>query len=132
MQFRYPAIIKIDGTTLTDESRGPLQEDRDERSVVVDLASGKKKKYIKSIKRKWTITWDNFPMNASQTVDGFAGRNEIRGIAQEGTTVQLTIQDGVNTSEIYTAYVDSYQETLTTRRVGRYSYTASLTLLERG
>lgn len=125
-------LVTLNGIALTDESRQPFQEDRDERSVVIDLASGKKRKFIKSIKRKWTISWENVGMNASQTYDAKGGRNEIRAIAQLGTTVILQLTDGNNGTETYTVFVDSYTETVTMRRVGANRYTLSISLVEQG
>lgn len=112
--------------TLTDESRTPLSEERDERSVTVDLASGKKRKFIKGIRRRWSVDWDSVPLDATYTIDGGGARNEIRTIAQSGDALTLTIQDGRNADEIYTIFITDYQETLEMRRPGdltRYKIT---------
>lgn len=124
--FRYPNLISVNGVELTDESREPLQEDRDERSSVVELASGKKKKFIKGIRRKWSINWTNVAESSSQTVDGKGGRNDIRTLAQLGTPLTFVIHDG-KVTETYTVFVDSYSESLIMRRTNfRYSVTLSL------
>lgn len=128
--FSLPNLIKLNGTELTDESRQPLQESRDERSVTIELATGKKRKFIKSIARKWDINWENVADSASRTVDGFAGRDEIRALAQSGATMTLVIQDGRNPDETYTVFVDSYDEELLMRRSGFYRYKVSLSLEE--
>lgn len=130
LNFSLPNLIKLDGTELTDESRQALQETRDERSVVIELATGKKRKFIKSIARKWDISWDNVAESASNTVDGFAGRDEIRAIAQSGETMTLLIQDGRNATETYTVFVESYDEELLMRRGSHFRYKVSLSLEE--
>ena len=134
MQFRYPNLVQLNGVDLTDESRQPLQESRDERSVVVDLASGKKKKFIKGIRRKWSISWDNVAMTATDTVDGKGGRNEIRSLAQSGGSMTLVIQDGRNTPETYTVFVDNYSDELQMRRGegDMFRYKVSIDLEEQG
>lgn len=133
-QFRYPALVKLNNTELTDESRGPLQESRDERAVTVDLASGRKRKFIQGIRKKWDMTWENVAIDAASTVDGKAGRNEIRVLAQTGGTLTLTIQDGVNPDEVYSVFIDSYSDDVVMRRGpgDMRRYTVNLSLVEEG
>lgn len=132
--FRYPALLTLAGQMLTDESRGPLTENRDERSVIIDLASGKKKKFIKSVRRTWTVSWDNVAMTSEFTVDGFAGRNEIRAIAQSADPMMLLIHDGRNLQERYTVFIDSYSDDVVMRygEGDLFRYKLSLTLVEQG
>lgn len=132
--FRYPALLRLGGVTLTDESRQPLKEDRDERSVDVELASGKIKKYIKGIRRSWTVSWTNVAMTATDTVDGFGGRNEIRALAQNGGVLELIIQDGRNANETYQVYIEAYDDEVTMRRGAgdMFRYTVNLALKEVG
>lgn len=134
MQFRYPALIKLDNTTLTDESRMPLKEDRDERSSEVRLASGRIRKFIKGIRKTWDISWDNVGMSAGDTIDGFAGRNEIRSLAQTGGTLTLTIQDGRNAAEQYEVFVNNYSDEVVMRHgPGQmFRYKVTLSLIEAG
>ena len=128
MALRYPSLVKLNTTTLSDESRQPLQEDRDERSVTVELADGSLKKFIKSVKHTWSISWEYLPESATYTIDGGAGRNEIHSLVQSGNTFTLTLQDGKNTNT-YTVFVDSYSETLEKRR-DVFSYKLNLSLKE--
>lgn len=132
--FRYPALISLQGQILTDESRGPLQEDRDERATTVDLASGKKKKFIKSVKRKWTVSWDNVAMNAANTVDGKAGRNELRAIAESAGTMTLLIHDGRNSQESYTVFIETFNNEVVMRHGegDQFRYKMNISLVEQG
>ncbi len=132
MNFRFINLVKLNGVELTDESRAPLQEERDLRSVPIDLASGKIRKFIKGLRHKWTITWDNVGESASQTVDGKGGRNEVRAIAQIGDTMTFVIQDGRHTAETYTVFVDSYTDSVVMRRVDCNRYTCTISLVEQG
>lgn len=128
--FRYPNLIRLNNINLTDESREPLSESRDERSTDVELASGKIKKFIKTIAKTWDISWANVGLSASDTVDGFGGRNEIRSIAQSGGTMPFYINDGRNSAETYTVFVEGYSEEVLQRRGPgdgfRYQVTISL------
>jgi len=134
MTFRFPNLISLQGVDLTDESRKPLREERDERSVIVDLASGKKKKFVKSVRRRWSIDWDNVSASAATTVDGKGGRDELRSIAESAGTMTFTIQDGRNSQEIYTVFIETYEEELLQRREYEdgFRYRISITLMEQG
>lgn len=133
LSFRYPNLVTLGGTNLTDESRQPLQEERDERSNIIDLASGKKKKFVKGVWRTWTISWENVSANASETIDGFGGRDEIRSIAEGAGFIPLVLEDGRTGTETYTVYVDSYSEEVLARRgPGGFRYSCSLTVIEQG
>lgn len=133
LNMRYPNIVKLDNVDLTDESRSPLQEERDERSVIVDLASGRKKKFVKGVRRRWTMDWENVAANANETVDGKGGRDEMRSIAEGAAFVPFTVQDGRNAPENYTVMVESYSEEVL-RRVGLegFRYKVSMTVIEQG
>lgn len=133
MTFRHPNLVKLGGVELTDESRMPLQEERDERSIKIDLASGRKKKFVKGVWRRWTIDWDNVSSDAEFTVDGKAGRDELRSIAEGAGYIEFVIQDGRNTAETYTVEVESYSDEVLQRRgEGGFRYKCSITLSEQG
>lgn len=132
MSFRYPNLISLGGVQLTDEGRSPITEDRDERSVVVDLASGKKRKYIKSVKKTWSIDWEMVPMHSGQTIDGKGGRNEIRSLAQGGSVLTFTFVDSYNALETYTVFVSGYNESMILRRAEGSRFKITLELEEQG
>lgn len=128
LQLRYPNLIVLGGTNLTDESRS-YAEDRDERGVEVELADGTIKKYIKSVKRTFDISWENVHKSAAGTVDGFGGRDEIRALGMSGDALTLSVRDGVTISN-YTVFVDNYDEEIIIRRGADSRYQVSLSLKE--
>lgn len=131
--FRYPNKITLGGAALTDESRQPVQEDRDERSVKVDLASGRKKKFVKSVCRRWSISWENVGKNADETVDGKGGRDELRSISEGAGYITLVMDGGEDGDETYTVEVDNYsEEELMRRGPGGFRYRITLDLTEQG
>lgn len=132
MTLLYPNLISLGGVQLTDEGRQPIQEDRDERSVIVDLASGKKRKFIKGVRKTWNISWEWVPMDASLTIDGHGGRNEIRSLAQGGAPLIFTYQDSHNPLETYTVFVSEYSENVVFRRAQGSRYQITLSLEEQG
>lgn len=133
LNMRYPNLVKLDNVDLTDESRVPLQEEREERSIIVDLASGKKKKFVQGVRRRWTMTWENVAANASETVDGKAGRDEMRSIAEGAAFIPFVLQDGRNTAENYTVMVENYSEEVLQRRgTGGFRYKVDISIVEQG
>lgn len=128
----YPNLISLGGVQLTDESRGPVGESRDERSVVVDLASGRKRKFVKGVRKSWTIDWDMVPMHGGLTIDGHGGRNEIRSLAQGASTLIFTFGDNYNALETYTVFVSDYSENIALRRGEGSRFKISLGLEEQG
>jgi hypothetical protein len=133
MIMRYPNLVSLGSVKLTDESRRPLTEERDERSVVVTLASGKKKKFVQGVWRRWDIEWENVSSDASLTVDGFGGRDEIRSLAEGAGWVTFELDDGRNAKETYTVQVETYNEEVLSRRGPEgFRYRVSLSLSEQG
>ena len=114
MTFSMPNLISLNGVQLTDEARAPLQTEKDDRHIEVELANGAKRRYIKGVYRKWTITWENVSSSAAYTVDGFGGRDEIFTQAMLAGSMPLRITDGIY-DDTYTVFVESYSETLLQR-----------------
>lgn len=132
MTFLNPNLVKLNNVELTDESR-TFAESRDERSIKVVLASGKKKKFVQGVWRTWSITWTNVASDSEHTVDGLGGRDEIREIAEGAGYIKLIITDGRNLSEEYMVEVESYSEDILQRRgEGGFRYSLSLELSEQG
>jgi hypothetical protein len=127
-----PNIISLNGVEFTDESREPLQTQRDERMVEVELANGSKRRYIKGLYKKWTIQWTNVSADATYTIDGFGGRNQISSVALDSYgSMDLRVKDGLH-DNTYTVFVESYEEELLQRRSTEegFRYRISLTLVQ--
>lgn len=132
ISFIYPNLISLGGQELTDESRNAITEQRDAREVVVELASGKKRKYIKGIRKTWDIDWEYMPMDSTKTIDGKGGRNELRSQAQSGSPLQFQFKDGANPLETYTVFVKDYSEQMVLRRGEGSRFRITLSLEEQG
>lgn len=132
MNFIYPTYVSLQGIELTEEGRKPVSEERDERSIVVTLASGKNKKYIQGVYRTFTIEWEMVPKTTARTIDGKGGRDQIRSIAQSGGTMTLVLKENNTTTETYTVFLESYTETHVFRRGEGSRYNISIQLEEQG
>lgn len=129
----YPAAIWIDNIQLTDQGREPVSRDRDERSVVVELANGTRKRYIKAVKHTFSMNWNYLPDDSTCTIDGYAARDtmvELLGDSESAHTLRFFYKNG--DYEEFTVFVSSYSESLIRRDAvsGVFIWTVSLGLEE--
>lgn len=127
----YANFMAIDGVEITDMGR-TFTKDREERSVMVELANGTMKKYIKGIKTVFNFNWEYIPNLAVDTHDGKGARDAL--IAKnDGITHTLALREtpgGAATN--YTVFVTSYTEEILRRDFpgGRHLYRVSMTFTE--
>jgi hypothetical protein len=132
MNFTLPAMVKINGSFYTDEGRTPVEIQLDERAITNELASGKHVKYIKQKARKFSISWEKMPNQASQAIDGKNGRNELLALIMSVNTFTLILDDGVNTAQTYTCLLSDYTETPALRRPGHMRWNVKVSFEEVG
>jgi hypothetical protein len=126
-------LLTLDGTELSEHGR-TFNQDRDERSVIIELANGDQKRYIKDIKQVFSISWNYLPDNDALTVDARAGRETLKSFVTTGNNYTLDVYDIANTSTIsYDVFVEGYTEKLLRRDAGagQYFWEISLQLVER-
>ena len=111
----FPAAIIIDSSPLTDQGRAPVTKSRDERSVVVELANGTRKRYIKAVKYTFTTSWSWLPDAAVDTIDGYAARQDMAELFNNGDTHLLQFYDRNAGWVEHTVFVASYDENLIRR-----------------
>lgn len=116
MLFRYPTLVTLAGDEYTEESRTPVVETLDPREIVKELASGRKRKYVKAMKRKWSIGWELMPNTSAYTIDGKKGRQDLNELVYSGVFFSIVLEDGVNGTATYNANVTGYTEELVLRR----------------
>lgn len=127
----YANFMAIDGTEITDQGR-TFSKDREERAVMVELANGTLKKYIKGIKTVFNFSWEYLPNVAADTHDN-KGARDVLISKNDGNTHTLALREtpgGAATS--YTAFVTSYTEEILRRDyvAGRHLYRISMTFTE--
>lgn len=112
----YPAAIWIDNIQLTDQGRAPVTQRRDERSTINELASGRRKKYIKGVKRIFAMSWSYLPDLDTCNIDGYAGRlTMINNFAYDGDLHLLRFYHRNGEYSEHSVFVTSYEETLIRR-----------------
>lgn len=129
----YPAAIWVDNFPVTDMGRAPVQFARDERSVIVETSTGKRKRYVKAIKHKFTLSWEWLPDDSTQTIDGGYAHTKIKELfGEQSGVVTIRFYDrNANWTE-YVCFVNSYAETLMKRdpSTGTFLWAVQLELEE--
>jgi hypothetical protein len=116
MSLFFPAAIWIDNNALTDQGRAPVAVGRDERSVINELATGKRKRYVKAIKHTFSMSWEWLPDDEFDTIDGGWARKKMREfIGDSPYTHTLRFYDRNAGWKEYTVFVNSYSEELVRR-----------------
>jgi len=110
----YPALIKLEGSALTDQGRTYTSE-REERIVDHELASGKIVKYIKAVKWNWTISWQWLPKLAAETFDNNQARDFIKGEADDGKIKTLEVVWSDSSSDTFAVFIQGYNEEIQRR-----------------
>lgn len=112
----FPAAIWLDNNALTDQGRMPVDVSREERSTEVQLANGKKMKYVMAVKHTFSMSWSWLPDSEYDTIDGGHARQKISDLlGDSSTTHTLRFYDRNGDWKEYTVFVNSYSESLTRR-----------------
>jgi hypothetical protein len=112
----FPAAVWIDNVPLTDQGRAPIQVARDERYVELELADGTRKRYVKAVKRTFSIEWLWLPDHDHDTIDGNAARQKIvEMIGDSGDVHTLRFYERNGEWKEYLVFCAGYTETLTRR-----------------
>jgi hypothetical protein len=126
----FDAGIKIDSTDLTDEGRGPISRERETREVMVELASGKRKRYTKKVSVSYTMEWTNIP-GSDNTIDSHAGRNWMAENLKPSNDVHtLTFRHESDDDEEVDVFVTAYSDSLTRRASDEFLWNVSITFEE--
>lgn len=112
----FPAAIEVDSFSLTDQGRSPITMTRDERSVVVELANGTRKRYIKAIKHTFSMSWTWLPDSGDDTIDGGIARQKMWQLLGESEDIHtVRFYDRNAGWQEYYCFVNSYVEVLMRR-----------------
>jgi hypothetical protein len=116
MALFFPAAIWIDGNPLTDQGREPVSINRDERMVALELASGKRKRYVKAVKNTFGMNWDWLPDDEFDTIDGGWARQKMKQFIGESPDVHtLRFYDRNAGWQEYVVFTNGYSEELIRR-----------------
>lgn len=127
----YINLFSLNGVEFTDQGR-TVSENLEQRSVNVQLASGRIKKYVMGNKKRWSVSWEWLPQDQSLTADGKGARNELKSLAFTGNTYTLLMRDSVGQTNVYVVFIEAYNESLIRRDMinNQFFYNVSLELME--
>lgn len=113
----FPTAILIDNQPLTDQGREPINIARVEKSTIVETATGKKRKYVKAIKKTFSTRWNWLPDQEGDTIDGGMGRVKMLNLLCDDMAQihVLRLYDRNGGYREYNVFVSSYTETLIRR-----------------
>ncbi len=118
------AIIKfIDPLTptiknpLTEHNRAPLSIDVERIEKSNRMANGYMRRYIVADKRTFSVSWENLPHAAINTVDGKWGGREIENWYNTMGSFILEIIEGDGTRTQYNVAFSDFSKTITKRGV---------------
>jgi hypothetical protein len=130
-QFVY-RLIQIDNKTITAHNRD-LSISNKIITEDVTLLSGNMRRFVKGIKKVFSLSFTFLPSHVYRTVDGQYGRDFLYGLLSERGTVNLYIQDSPNDAgSTYTVYVSTYKEDIVRREhsTQNYYYNLNIELVE--
>lgn len=71
MTFARPRLLRFNTNAVTDHNRSELGIDPERIESRKRMANGTMRKYFVADKHTFTVSWNDIPHLASQTVDGF-------------------------------------------------------------
>ena len=110
-------VIKLNGTEITEHGR-TLSTSVDSNSADVMMTNGTKKRYIKSAKNTYSLSYFYLPSNTDKTVDGRVGRDYLISLMSYRGKILLSIDIDPDETPFQTyVYADSYSEELVRRDI---------------
>jgi len=110
-------MVTLDGTEITEHGK-KFSDNESISASDVELDSGINKRYIRKNKKVFNLSFTYLPNLAAYTVDGRAGRDFLKSLAQKRGTISLVTKLSPESSdESFTVYATSYSETLIKRDV---------------
>lgn len=125
-----PALVRFNGTPLSDHNREPLDISVERIETTTRVASGRLRKFFVADKRSFSLSWNMLPETAARTVDGQWGAKELTNFFD--TTPDeftLSVIQSDNTITNYTVIFTDFSAT-PVKRWETYYYDVSLSLEE--
>ena len=125
-------LLKLNGRVITAHNRKLSISDNFLFEDII-LLSGNSRRFIKGIKKNFTLTFTYLPSLTARTADGQYGRDYMQSLVDDRGTLDLFIQDQPNTAGLsYDVHLTSYKEDLIRREysTGCYYYNVNLELVE--
>jgi len=105
-------LIKINGTLITEHNRS-FSDGSSFQNIDIELANGNLKRYYKTPRLIFNLSWRFCPDKASMSVDGQASRDFIYNACIDNTNIILSIQRDRNSEwRDYTCMMNDYSESL--------------------
>lgn len=131
MTFARPRLLRFNGNAVSDHNRGELGIDVERIETKNRMANGTLRTYHVADKRTFSVSWDQIPTLASQTVDGFWGGADLENFYNNTVgsfTLGITGRDGVE--KTYTVVFTDFSRSVIKRWKTWELWNVNLTLEE--
>ena len=131
MTFVKPRLLRFGSNNVTDHNRSPLGISIERIEKKHRMANGRLRKYVVADKHTFNVSWDMLPANATYTVDGYWGANDLENFfnTTKGEFILGLSLTNTGPATTYTVMFSDFSKTLLKR--GRFDfYDVSLTLEE--
>jgi|SRR6478735_8647577 len=103
------SMLKLNGNDLTEHNRKELSVDIDRIETSDRMANGALRKYVIADKKKWSVSWDMCPNDATKTVDGKWGGSDMLNFYNTTPGVfTLVVKSGQGVTETYSAVITEF------------------------
>lgn len=130
MIFAKPALLQVGSLVLSDHNRSEVSIDWEIFQKETRTANATLRKYHVAKKNNFSVSWDNLPATDADTVDGYAGAEDMDDFFDSNFgALTLTMRFDHDDIRTYTVMVKSFS--ITPKKRGIYTfYDASLALEE--
>lgn len=125
------------GSALAFNGNGVTEHNRSELGVEIQriessdrMANGAMRKYVVADKRKWNVSWEMCPNDATKTVDGkWGGTNLLTFYSTTPGVFTLTVKNGSST-ETYNAVITDFSYDIIKRSTIADAWNINMTIEE--
>ena len=109
------SFLSLNSQEITEQGR-ELSDTININASEVELDSGSKRRYYRSIKRTFSLQWQWLPSLQNKTIDNRKGRDYLKSLTGIADKITMTIKiDANDDAETIDVYLQSYSEDLLRR-----------------
>ena len=114
MSYLENQIMEWGTNKVSDHNRSSLRVENDQIERKSRMADGTLRKYVVSVKKKWSCSWEDLPSHndsvGSGTVDGGMSGTEMLEFYEDNINQPfiMTLKDGLGNEETYNVMIESF------------------------
>jgi len=113
------SFLSLNNQEITEQGR-QINDVININASEVELDSGSKRRYYRSIKRTFSFQWDYLPSLSSKTIDNRKGRDYLKSLTAIANKIPMKIKITADeNAETIDVYLQSYSESLIRREISQ-------------